>query len=69
MKITEKNKEIVKAFARIMRDIGVPQTTSEMITSMLKNKTQMDALVKFTEENPKVTEAEILTKAEEISEA
>ena len=69
MKITEKNKELVKAFARIMRDIGVSQTTSEMITSMLKNKAQMDALVEFTEENPKATEAEILDKAQEITEA
>ena len=69
MKITEKNKEIAKAFVRIMRDIGVSQTTSEMITSMLKNKTQMDALVKFTEENPKATEADILAKAQEITEA
>ena len=67
MKIAEKNKEIAKAFVRIMRDIGVSQTTSEMITSMLKNKTQMDALVKFTEENPKATEAEILAKAQEIN--
>ncbi|MBO5101514.1 MAG: hypothetical protein J6C39_03200 [Clostridia bacterium] len=68
MKITEKNKEIVKAFARIMRDVGVSQTTAEMITSMLKSKMQMDALVKFTEENPKATEAEILTKTQEITE-
>ena len=68
MKITDKNKEIVKAFVRIMRDIGVSQTTSEMITSMLKSKTQIDALVKYTEENPKATEAEILVKAQEITE-
>ena len=67
MKITENNKDIAKAFARIMRDIGVPQTTSEMITSMLKNKNQMDYLVRFIEENTDLTEAEILTKVEEIT--
>lgn len=66
MIITEKNRELVKAFAMIMRDIGVPQTTAEMITVILKNKKQMDDLVKFTEENPMATEAEIIEKAEEM---
>lgn len=67
MTITAKNKELVKAFAMIMRDIGIYQETAEMITSMLKNKSQMDKMVTFLEENPEATEIEILNKAQEIA--
>ena len=67
MKITEQNREIVKAFMRIMIDIGVSRTSTEMITSMLKNQAQMDALVLFLEQNPNLTEMEILDKAQEIA--
>ena len=67
MKITEKNRELVKAFARIMKDIGISQAAAEMITSILKNKTQMDALVEYTQETPKATENDILEKAQEIA--
>lgn len=66
IKITEKNRELVKAFMIILRDIGVDPMITEMITSMLKNKTQMDTLVRFIEENPNVTGEEILDKAIEI---
>ncbi len=67
MKITENNKELVKAFIRVLRDIGVSQTTSEMICSMLKSKAQLDEVVNFIEKNPKATENEILEKATEIA--
>ena len=67
MKITEQNREIVKAFMRIMIDIGVSRTSTEMITSMLKNQAQMDALVLFLEQNPNLTEMEILDKAQGIA--
>ena len=67
MKFTEQNREIVKAFMRIMIDIGVSRTSTEMITSMLKNQAQMNALVLFLEQNPNLTEAEILDKAQEIA--
>ena len=66
IKITEKNGELVKAFMIILRDIGVDPMITEMIVSMLENKTQMDTLVRFIEGNPNVTGVEILDKAIEI---
>ena len=56
----------MKAFMIILRDIGVDPMITEMIVSMLENKTQMDTLVRFIEGNPNVTGVEILDKAIEI---
>lgn len=66
MEITQSNVELLKAFARILRDKGIPQTTSEMICSMLKNKAQLDAMVDFIEKNLKATEEEVFKKATEL---
>ena len=67
MKITDENKEQVRWFARILRDMKVPQETGMYITTLLKDEKQMDALVAYIKENLNATEAEILDKATEIS--
>ncbi len=68
MNITESNKELMKAFIRVLRDAGVAQTTSEMMCSMLKSKAEMDEVVTFIENNPTVMESDIMNKAIEVSE-
>lgn len=67
MEITQSNMELMKAFIRVLRNKGIPQTTSGMICSMLKNKAQLDAMVDFIEKNPKATEEEVLKKATELA--
>lgn len=62
------NKEQVKLFARILKSMGVEQTTAEMICIMLQNKNQMDEVVRFIDNNPKATEKEIFNKVTEITE-
>ena len=68
MKITETNKELVKTFIKILKNMGVRQETSEMICSMIKTKKQMDELVEWLKSNQDVKEMEILDKAQEIAE-
>lgn len=68
MEITMENKEQVKLFARILKSMGVEQTTAEMICIMLQNKNQMDEVVRFIDNNPKATEKEIFNKVTEITE-
>ena len=68
MKITETNKELVKTFIKILKNMGVRQETSEMICSMIKSKKQMDELVEWLKSNQDVKEMEILDKAQEIAE-
>ena len=67
MKITETNKELVKTFIKILKNMGVRQETSEMICSMIKMKKQMDELVEWLKSNQDVKEMEILDKAQEIA--
>ena len=66
MIITENNKEIVKIFIKILKDMGVKQETSEMICSMIKSKKHMDDLVDWLKSNQEAGEIQILNKAEEI---
>ena len=68
MKITEQNREQVKAFARILINIGVSQLAGEMIVAMLKTKEQMDATVRYIEKNLRVTEEQLLEQVAKIVE-
>ena len=66
MEITENNIELVTIFIQIMKNIGISREASGMITAMLQNTTQMDELVEYIHDNPKVTEAELIGKAAKI---
>ena len=67
MIVTEQNSELLKAFIRILIDMEMSDEAIGMTIAMLKNVDQMDALVLFLEQNPNLTEAEILDKAQEIA--
>ena len=67
MKVTQENRETVKSFMKILVDLKLSEEAVKMITTMLQNERQMDELVAFIKKNINATEAEILDKAEEIS--
>ena len=67
MIVTEQNSELLKAFIRILIDMEMSDEAIGMTIAMLKNVDQMDELVLFLEQNPNLTEAEILDKAQEIA--
>ena len=67
MKIMRENRELVKAFMRILMERHISDECIEMIVSMLADIPQMDELVRYIQSNPKATEMEVLDKAAEIS--
>lgn len=67
MEITEQNRKLVKAFLKILMNIGVTEETAGAIVTMLKNEEQMDEVVRYIEQNPQATEREIFDKVREIT--
>ncbi|MBO4983660.1 MAG: hypothetical protein J6D23_06330 [Clostridia bacterium] len=67
MKITEQNKELMKAFIRVLANTSVSRNASEMICSMMRSKAEMDKMIAYIRLNPQATEEQILNKAMEIT--
>ena len=68
MKVTEENRNKIRAFIRIMAfEHKAEEGTIGMIIAMLKNEKQMDELVEYSEKHPNADQWEIFDKAEEIA--
>ena len=69
MTVTENNQELIKAFIRILLDIGISGETIEFSVAELETKEQMDRVVDCLEERPTMTESELLNKLIAITNA
>ena len=51
MKVTDQNRNAIRWFIRILRDIGMRQEISEAICNALENDAQMDEMVEYLDKN------------------
>lgn len=67
MKVTEQDRELIMAFVRILKTLGISKEAATLIVAMLKDAEQLDSVVTLIEQNPQITENQLIEAVQELS--